>query len=1025
MHNETKLLRTLFLFIVLSIASLGGVYAQNAVTGKVTDVSGEPIIGATVRVAGSANGTITDLNGIYKVTVAKNGTIQVSYVGYATQDVPVNGRSTIDIVLQDDAKVLDEVVAIGYGSVKKADLSSSIATLDAKELTKMPGGLSAGLQSAVPGVQVTNGRIHIRGVGSINNTDPLYVVDGMIGGTVPDENNIASIQILKDAASCAIYGARGANGVIVITTKRGSAGSVKVDYNGYVGWKNFTNEIDLLSGKELAELINEEMYNANPSRTDYMEGLSDPDAIGEGYNMFKAITRTGSYQKHSVSVSGGSENANFRVTGLYGNDKSIYIKEGSEDYSVNIVSDFKKGILGFGESVTIGRNTSHDTGMLKPIGVKWSTACPIYDETSETGYAGAGLGTDCGNPRATADNTWNRRESTSATGNAWATVEPIKGLVYKFNFGADLYRYNSRSYTADYYVGDYEKNTPDTYSMSSSWSNRFLFEHTLTFDRSFGDHHINVMAGITSEETRGYGVSASARSMPSREVLILGSTQMASSKEVGSSESHSSMYSYLARLMYSYQGKYMLTANVRRDGSSNFSKEHRYGTFPSFSAAWRISQENFMKNLTWLDDLKLRASWGKLGNSNISPYQYQSTVAFSNVRYYFNDVENTGALPMTPANPDVKWEASSSTDIGFDLTVLNNRLSLTADYYFNKTNDMLVDVPIAYSAGYMGSFPTMNAGSIENKGVEFVVTWRDHIGKNFDYSVSANLSSVDNKVKSLGANNEIYAADGMTCTRVGHSIGQFWGYKTAGLFKTDEEAANYVNSKGERLQPNAKAGDIKFVDVDGDGTIGSGDQTFIGNPIPKFSYGMTFNAQYRANFGTFDFNMVWNGSQGNDIYNNLRYYGEGMYHNYSCFATTKDRFRAEDLTFVNPISGKTTFYPKNTDTDMPRAVYGDPNQNMRQSDRYVEDGSYLRLKTISLGYTIPKTWTQKFCVEALRFYVGAKNLLTFTGYSGYDPEVGDVDTSGTNLTRGIDGKSSWSLIFPNSKEYYVGVQVTF
>lgn len=1024
MKKRFNFFKAFLLLMLLSFISIG-IQAQNIVTGKVTDVSGEPIIGATVRVTGSSDGSITDLDGLYKVKVAKNGSITVSYIGYQSQEIKVGGRSKIDVVLKDDSKVLNEVVAIGYGSMKKADLSSSIATLDAKELAKTPGGLSSGLQSAAPGVQVTNGRIHIRGVGSINNTDPLYVVDGMIGGSVPDENNIASIQILKDAASCAIYGARGANGVIVITTKRGSAGSVKVDYNGYLGWKNFTNEIDLLSGQELAELINEEMYNADPTRTDYMKGLSDPEAIGEGYNMFKAVTRTGSYQKHSVSVSGGSENANFRVTGLYGNDKGIYIKEGSENYSVNVVSDFKKGIFGFGESLTLSRNTSHDTSMLKPIAIKWSTACPIYDSTSSTGYAGAALGTDMENPRATADNTWNRKESTSTTGNAWATIEPIKGLVYKFNFGADLYRYNSRSYTADYFVGDYQKNSPDTYSMSSSWSNRFLFEHTLTYDHSFGDHHINAMVGITSEETKGYGMSASARSMPSREVLILGSTQMASSKEVGSSESQSAMYSYLARLMYSYQGKYMLTANFRRDGSSNFSKEHRYGNFPSFSAAWRISQEKFMKSLTWLDDLKLRASWGKLGNSNIDPYQYQSTVAFSDVRYYLNDVETKGALPMTPTNPDVKWETSTSTDFGFDLTMLNNRLSLTADYYFNKTTDMLVTVPIAYSAGYLSKFPTMNAGSIENKGVEFIVTWRDHIGKNFDYSVSANLSSVDNKVKSLGANNEIYGADGMTCTRVGHSIGQFWGYKTAGLFKTDEEAANYVNSKGERLQPNAKAGDIKFVDVDGDGSIGAGDQTFIGNPIPKFSYGFTFDAQYRANFGTFDFNMVWNGSYGNDIYNNTRYYGEGMYHNYACFATTKNRFRAEDLTFVNPISGKTTFYAKNTDTDMPRAVYGDPNNNMRQSDRYVEDGSYLRLKTIVLGYTMPKSWTQRFYVESLRFYVGAKNLLTFTDYSGYDPEVGDVETTGTNLTRGIDGKTSWSLIFPNSKEYYVGVQVTF
>ncbi len=1024
MKNDFRIEKTLMLLFMLCLFPIG-MLAQNVLKGTVTDAGGEPIIGASVREVGTSNGTVTDISGQFSINVPSTAKLTVSYVGFVTQQINVAGRKDIAVILADDTKSLSDVVVIGYGTQKKADLSSSIAILDAKEITKVPGGLSAGLQSSVPGVQVTNGRIHIRGVGSINNTDPLYVVDGMIGGAVPDENNIASIQILKDAASCAIYGARGANGVIVITTKRGQAGTVKVDYNGYLGWKGFTNEIDLLSGKDLAELINEEMYNQNPTRKDYMAGLSDPDAIGEGYNMFKAITHTGSYQKHNVSISGGSKDANFRVTGIYGKDNSLYINEGSENMSLNVVSDFKKGIFGFGETLTVGRNLNHNTDMLKLIAIKWSTACPIYDPTSSTGYAGASLGTDVENARATADYTWNRYETNSMTGNAWITAEPIKGLVYKFNMGADLYRNNGRSYDADYVVGDYQKNTPDTYSMSNTRSNRFLYEHTLTFDKTFNQHHVNAMVGLTSEETKGYGFNASARDMPSPEVLILSATQQAKSKEVGSSESHSSMYSYLARLMYDYAGKYMVTANFRRDGSSNFSKANRYGNFPSFSAAWRISQEKFMKSLTWLDDLKLRASWGKLGNSNISPYQYQSTVSFNTVRYYLNDVENTGALPMTPSNPDVKWEASTSTDFGFDLTVLHNRLTITADYYKNKTNDMLVNVPIARSAGYLSVFPTMNAGSIENKGLELIATWRDHIGKNFDYSVSANFSTVKNKVISLGANNQIFAASGVTCTKVGNSIGQFWGYKTAGLFKTDAEAAAYVNKNGVRLQPDAKAGDIKFVDIDGDGTIGSSDMDFIGNPIPDFTYGITAEAQYRSTVGTFDFSMVWNGSQGNDIYNNTRNYGEGMYHNYACFASVKDRFRAEDITFVNPLNGKTTFYPKNTDTDMPRAVYGDPNKNMRQSDRYVEDGSYLRLKSIVLGYTLPQRWCEKVYLENMRFYIGAKNLITITDYKGYDPEVGDQNTSGTNLTRGIDGLTSWDPTFPNSKEFYIGLQLTF
>jgi TonB-linked SusC/RagA family outer membrane protein len=994
--------------------------AQNTITGDVVDEQGEPIIGATIRESGSTNGTVSDLDGKFKLNVGKNASIEVTYLGYVTQNVEVGGKSNLHIVLSETATSLNDVVVIGYGSVKKEDLSSSIAILSAKDVTKVPGGLSAGLQSEVPGVQVTNGRIHIRGVGSINNTDPLYVVDGMIGGAVPDENNIASIQILKDAASCAIYGARGANGVIVITTKRGQAGEVKVDYNGYVGWKWLTNEIDLLSGEDLAELINEEMYNADPTRTDYMEALSDPESIGEGYNMFDELKRTGFYQKHNVSISGGSANANFRVTGTYDTDKAMFIKQNYENYALNVVSDFKKGIFGFGETATITHKLAHtnDSGVL--FALKWSTICPIYDPESSTGFAGATYGTDLVNARATAEFTWNRAQTNNFTGNMWATCEPIKGLVYKFNFGADLYRYNFREYEADYTVGAYQTHSPDTYGMSSSYSNRFLYEHTLTYDHTFGGHHLNAMVGLTSEETKGHGLSASARAMPSSEVLNLSATQDASSKEVGSSETHSSMFSFLARLMYDYEGKYILTANFRRDGSSNFSKSNRYGNFPSFSAAWRISEEKFMKNLHWLNNLKLRASWGEIGNSNISPYQYQSTVSFSNIWYYLNNTKVNGAMPTTPANPDVKWETVQSTDVGLDLTVLNNTLSFTFDYYYNKTKDMLVQVPIAYSAGYMSSFPYMNAGSIENKGIEFIITYRNHIGKNFDYSISANLSTVDNEVLDLGANSEIFAASGITCTKVGSSVGQFWGYKTNGLYRTQAEL-----DADKAFAPNAALGDIRFVDLNGDKVLDSNDMTFIGDPIPDFSYGFNIGATYRSPIGTFDFDMVWNGSQGNDIYNNTRYYGEGMYHNYSCFTSTLDRYRAEDLTFTNPVSGKTTFYPKNTDTDMPRAVYGDPNQNMRQSDRYVEDGSYLRLKTIVLGWTLPERWIKHVKLESARFYLGGKNLITITDYDGFDPEVGDQNSSGTNLTRGVDGLSSWDPTFPNSKEFYMGLQLTF
>lgn len=1013
---KTKLL---FLITLLLCATI--TWGQSrSLSGKVVSATdGEPIIGASVLVKGTTNGTITDLEGNFKLSTDNNSTLVISFVGYVTQEIIVGGNTTIYVSLKEDAKVLDDVVVIGYGTQRKADLSSSIAVLDTKELEKVPGGLAVGLQSSVAGVQMTNGRIRVRGVGSINNTDPLYVVDGMIGGVVPDESNIASIQVLKDAASCAIYGARGANGVIMVTTKRGATGDVKINYDGYAGWKRMSHDVDMLNGQELAELINEEMYNANPNRTDYMEALSNPAAIGEGYNMMSKMKRTAFFQKHNLSVSGGSDKANFRINTTYSTDQPIFIREDYKNYGMQLISDFTKGKLKLGETITINRNL-HDWSDTKILGAqKWSSTCPIYDENHVTGFAGAGNGTDCGNPLAESHMNWNKGEGTTINGNVWATYEFIPGLKYKFNMGVDMYRYVVQNYIADYSIG-YETHSPDEYKMSTSKSNRFLYENTLSYDKVFGKHNLSALIGVTSEETKGLGHNGGARYMPSSDILILGSTQDNSSKVVGSDISRSSMFSLLGRVNYNYDSKYMMTVNFRRDGSSNFSKNNRYGNFPSVSAAWRISQEKFMQGFEWLNDLKLRGSWGMLGNSLIDPYQYQSTVNFDGIWYYLNDSKVNGALPTTPSNPDVKWETQYSTDFGLDLTVLDNRLTFTMDYYYKKTKDMLIQVPISFTAGYMGNFPTLNAGSIENEGFEFALTYRDQIG-NWDYSVSGNLTTVKNKVLDLGSNNAIFAANSVTKTAVGKSIGQFWGYVTDGLYKTQAQL-----DEDRAFAPNAQLGDVRFKNLNNDDELSDADKDYIGNPIPDFTYGISADVSYKAAFGTIDFAMIWQGSQGNDIFNYSRVDNEGMHHYYNNTKETLNRYRAEDITFVNPVSGVTTFYPKNTDTNMPRAIIGDPNQNRKLSDRYVEDGSYLRLKALTLGYTFPKQLLNRFAIEHLRIYAGAKNLITFTSYKGYDPEVGDQDRwSGKNLTRGVDGMSLWDPTFPNTREFYVGLQLTF
>lgn len=987
------------------------------ITGTVKDMSGEAIIGANIMVKGTKLGTITDINGHFALEVPYEGIMVVSYIGYIEQELSLKLNDSFYIILEENSQALDEVIVIGYGTQKKVDLSSSIATLSSKDIGQLPNGLETGLQSSVPGVQITNGRIRIRGVGSINDTDPLYVVDGMIGGAVPDESNIESVQILKDAASCAIYGARGANGVILINTKRGQVGKVKVDYNGYVGMKELQHTIDLLNGQELAELVNEELYNADPTRSDYMKALSNPESIGEGYNMLNALKRTGFYQKHNLSLNGGSETAHFRINGIYSSDQPTFIKDDSKSLGVQFISDFKVGSFDFGETFTIKRLNRDWSNKNVLESLQWSPTVPFYGEDNPTGFMGASNGTTCGNPLAQAHLNWNKTETTLINGNAWGVWNILSGLKYKFNMGVDFYTTMTQNYDGDYVI-IYCTHSPDQYDLSSVKSNRVLYENTLSYEKNFGKHNINALVGVTSEQTKRLGVNAGVRALASESVLSLGTTRDYDSRTVGSSEFESAMYSLLGRINYSYDSKYMMTINFRRDGSSNFSKKNRYGNFPSFSAAWRVSQEKFMRNFDIITDLKIRGSWGILGNSNINAYQYQSTVSFDKICYYFNNVRIAGGFPTTPSNPDVKWESQYSTDLGLDMSMFGNRLSVTFDYFYKKTKDMLVEVPISFAAGFRDAFPVLNAGSIQNKGIELMLTYRNRY-KKLDYSISANLSSVKNKVVELGTKNEIFASNEISKTVVGKPIGMFWGYVTDGLYTSVDQLY-----KDKSFAPNAQLGDVRFKDLNHDGKLNADDQDFIGNPIPKLNFGLSSNLSYRSNVGIFDLSMIWQGTYGNDIYNNTRYYGEGMFGYTNCFASTKDRYRAEELSFTNPVSGVTTIYLKNTDTNIPRAVFGDPNQNSRKSDRFVEDGKYLRLKSLVLSYSLPTNLIKRLNIEKMKFFIGGKNLLTFTGYSGFDPEVGDQNAE-NNLTRGIDASSTWGSTFPNIREYYMGLELVF
>ncbi|WP_225974616.1 carboxypeptidase-like regulatory domain-containing protein [Arachidicoccus ginsenosidivorans] len=465
-------------------------------TGEVYDQNEKPISGASISIEGATGGTVSNMAGHFEIMAKKGSKLVIRFIGFQQQEVIVKSEIKLFIHLVPSENLLDSlVVHVGYGTQKKMDLSSSISSVSPKELLQVPGGFQAVLQSEVPGVQITGDKIRVRGVGSINNTDPLYVVDGMIGGSMPDENNIASIQILKDAASCAIYGARGANGVILVTTKRGRAGNVQIDYSGYGGIKQLAHNIDLLNGQQLAELINEEMYNQDPTRTDYLKALSNPDSIGKGYNMVDALLRTGNYQKHNLSISGGSNSATFRLNGSYSTDKPIIIKDENKNYGLQFISDFRKGNLKIGETFSLNYSTREYSNKNIIDAQRWSSTLPLYDPSNETGFAGAGNGTDVESALANAYLNSNDNETFSVVGNIWGIYEFIPGLKYKFNLGLDLYRNRNQGYISKYLVGQYQNNDPDELDISSSQSNRLLVEHTLSYDKTIGKHSFSAIGG--------------------------------------------------------------------------------------------------------------------------------------------------------------------------------------------------------------------------------------------------------------------------------------------------------------------------------------------------------------------------------------------------------------------------------------------------------------------------------------------------------------------------------------------------
>lgn len=1052
MLSHRKIKALLLLFMIMLVMP---VYSQ-VITGKVIDANNkEPIIGASIQVKGTSIGTMSDLDGQFKITVKdKNASLQVSYVGYKTVVQPLNGKTSITITLQESTQELDQVVVIGYGVQKKSDLTGAIASVDADEIAKLPAtnvmhaiqGKAAGVEivqnSGAPGASST---VRIRGMGTINNSDPLYVVDGIpmdnIDYLSPDD--IESIEILKDASSAAIYGSRAANGVVLVVTKSGknSQKILNVNFNAYVGWQESWKDPRLMDKEDFA-YYSDFVNNLNVV-TDYDAATGQmkikpetQELIDNGVDWWDELSRSALMQKYNISLYGGNDKLNYYVSGNFQNTDGIIKESNYERKSFNGKMNAKLlKNLSLGTNLTYAREDRRVVGegtwgVIKTA-INYNPLTPIYDQNESYNWT-----TPIENLRRTTYDTY----VNTFIGQITLDWDIVKGLKYSTrasysNYASDQEQFNRYNVNPEI-VGTikYDVKRYPTTTDNISWDN------ILNYTAKWGDHDFSVMVGQTLETSTmkrtwaqgtGYGGYDD-------EFNALNFAQFSQSTS-GYTTSWTAL-GLLGRISYDYKDRYLLQANFRADASSRFSKKNRWGYFPSVSAGWKINSESFMQNVDWISLLKLRAGWGQLGNNRIGNNAYATYVGQQSATYIYGVGMPTiqpGMSISSYGNSDILWERTQSTSVGLDFNVLDNRISTSVDYFIKDTHDMLVAVPIVYSSGYT-STPMQNAGSVRNKGWEVQLSYKDRIG-DFNFELSGNFTKVKNEVTALGGNDDaIYGGNlgspnnlgYVNKTVVGAPIACFYGWKTAGImteadFNEDGSPKVPVFSSGSTYTP----GDMKFVDVNGDGVIDDNDRTFIGNPNPDFYYGFNINMEYKG----FDLSMFFQGVAGNEIYDVTRYfrysnvsYSGGWENlNYLSFSNVSEDYFDKVWRPVpdpaNPSYRDHWGANLNGTVPLPSSDGTKNEMNFRNSDFYVQDGSYLRLKNIQLGYTFPKKWVNKLSVSNLRVYASATNLFTITSYDGLDPEVGK--TSGqesNNLYLGID-----QGVYPQARSYMFGVIIDF
>jgi len=1017
--------------IIITIISFQ-CWAQN-VTGIVTDSeTDEAIIGANIIIKNTSNGASTNIDGLFKLqNVSSSDTLVITYLGYQTLEITVENKSYFTINLQSKTSELDEVVVVGYGRQKKREITGAISRVTDKTIKEIPIlTVEQALQGRTAGVQVTNQSgqpgdeptVRIRGIGTTGNATPLYIVDGMAVSGIDYLNpgDIESMDVLKDASTAAIYGARAANGVVLITTKSGKAGKSNVSYDGYMGWQNTANRLNMLTADEYKLIMNEGARNAGLSEPFDLNEISTYDTDWQA----ALFVKNAPLQNHQITIKGGNEKSTFASSLSYFSQQGVIggTKSQFERYTARINSTHQiNNWLNFGNNFAythlikrgINANSSFNGAFSSALNMDpltpafeldadvlntypYNTEPVVVDTAGNVFGISKYVGAEVVNPLALLETNNNETRKDQFVGNIYGEIKPIENLTIKSSLGVDLAYLLDDGFRPLFYLNGAQLNDNKT-SVNKEIQRFFTWqwENTIAYEKKFGKHKIGALAGTTASEFQYENLFGSNADVPVNdpENVYLNLAQDTTWMANGRARS-SALYSLFGRLNYNFNNKYSLTAIVRRDGSSRFGPNRRFGIFPSIGAAWVISDEAFLKDIEALTYLKLRVSLGVNGNQEIGDNQFVSPIN-NNRGYTFIDGRSVGSSPENVENADIGWEQAEQFDIGADAAFFNNQLEITVDYYVKKTKDLLEKISIPAHVGNDG--PIANVGTVQNGGIETAVNWRDNIGS-FKYNAGIVASFNKNEMIEIGnaegvINGASWALGGIvTRAEVGLPISYFWGYQTEGIFQNQNDIFSHINSAGEVLQPNAVPGDVRFVDFNGDGIINDDDRTIIGNPTPDITYGFNAGASYK----NFNFSLFILGSQGNDIFNGSQ---------------------RQDLRFTN----RTTkildrWTGEGTSNITPRYTWADSNNNYRVSDLYIENGSFVRLRNVQLGYRLPTALSEKAKLEKVKLYVSGENLVTLTKYTGADPEIGALSSFDIGIDRGI---------YPQARTMRVGVEVVF